>query len=194
LKKIGIYGGTFDPPHFGHLNLAIEMMERHHLDEIWWIPVYNHPFQDKSTTSTISHRLEMVRLATEDIPAFKVLDIEAERIGPSYTIDTVRHLKEEFPEHQFFLLLGDDALAHFHLWKEPEEVVRLASPLIATRKDVVVVLPDTLSPALQKAMEKGITPIPLLQISSTAIRQRLKDGLYCGHLVPDRALEYIKKI
>ena len=189
MKKVGLYGGTFDPPHFGHLNLAIEIMERHHLDEIWWIPVYTHPFQSKATSSTINERLEMVRLAIEEIPTFKVLDIETERVGPSYTIDTIQLLKRQFPEYQFFLLLGDDSLAHFHLWKDPEEIVRLALPLIGTRKDASIVLPDTLSSVVRQAMEKGVTPIPLMQISSTAIRQRLKEGLYCGHLVPDQVLK-----
>lgn len=189
--KIGIYGGTYNPPHHGHLNLALEIMERASLDEIWWIPVASHPFQEKADLLPAEHRVEMVRLAIEEIPQFTLLEIETQRVGTSFTVDTLRQIKKDFPEHDFHLLLGDDAIAHFHLWKEPEEILRLAPPLVGGRKGEVLSLSAQLSPISQKKILEGFVSIPLMQISSTNIRHRLKEGLYCGHLLPGKVLDYI---
>lgn len=173
--------------------MAIEIAEKNALDEVWWIPVAAHPFHAKEHISSSEHRLEMIRLAIEGIPSFKVLEIETERLGPSYTIDTLHLLKNNFPNYEFHLVLGDDALGHFHLWKEPEEIIRLAPPLIGNRVETHFNLPETLPISLQDIMSQGYTQIPLFQISSTAVRQRVKQGLFYGHLVPAKVVDYISQ-
>lgn len=161
-KTVGFFGGSFDPIHFGHIFLAIELMEAHKLDEILFCPAFCSPFKTAAPPSASpDHRLAMLQLAL-DLPQFKVTPVELKKQGPSYTIDTIRALQTE--EVRFRLLLSEEAAAHLNQWKETEELVRLAPPLIGQRE---------------------------VPISSTEIRARLKKKLYCGHLIPAKALEYI---
>ena len=127
-KSVGLFGGSFDPIHFGHINLAIQLMEIHQLDEVIWMPAYCSPFK----TSTPPHaspedRAAMLKAALEGIPRFRISTLEIERNGPSYTIDTVRALSSE--NASLRLLLSEEAAAHFNQWKEAGELLRLAPPL-----------------------------------------------------------------
>jgi len=177
MKKIGVFGGTFDPVHFGHLNLAINIMEECVLDEVLFVPASVSPFKEDSPPKALAeHRKEMLRLAIGPIKQFQVLDWELKSGGPVFTIDTVRKLAKD-PSLQLHLILGEDHLASLHRWKEAEELVRLAPPLIGARG---------------KSGEKTIK-IPSFDISSTQVRDRLSQKKYCGHLVPAAVLEYINK-
>jgi nicotinate-nucleotide adenylyltransferase len=163
-KIVGFFGGSFDPIHFGHITLAIELMEEHALDEVLFCPAYCSPFKtDKPPVAGPKDRLAMLKLALE-IPPFKITSWELDREGPSYTIDTIRALQTEGVQYR--LLLSNEAAKDLKQWKEVEALVRLAPPLIGERK----------------------TPI-----SSTQIRERLQKNLYCGHLIPAKVLEYIRK-
>lgn len=193
MKKIGVFGGTFDPPHFGHIHLALGLKEAHHLDEVWWIPVQVSPFKQAQKPLSPLHRVEMLGLALESLPYFKVKDIEAASPGPSYTVDTLRKLKIAHPEAVLYLLMGQDAAAHFEYWKEPEEILKLASPLVGTRENVDRGTLSFSSLAVEKALREGLTLLPNLEISATTIRNRLKSSLYCGHLVPAKVLDYIER-
>jgi nicotinate-nucleotide adenylyltransferase len=173
---IGLFGGTFDPIHFGHLNLAFEMMERHHLDGIWFIPAYRSPFKPGKTPAEAHYRLEMLRLAIEDIPQFQIVDLELKKEAPSYTVDTLRELVHLNPGVSFRLILGSDTAKEFPQWKEPDEIKALAPPLFGRRL----------------CSEEG-ERMKVMEISSTEIRSRLKKGLYCGHLLPAKVLDYIIK-
>ncbi len=188
LKKIGIMGGSFDPVHFGHFQLALTLLEAHGLDEILWIPAKINPLKKQKPVDD-HHRLNMLKLALEDVPFFKISDCEIKRAGESYTIDTLKELKNS--ENQFFLLLGDDAIPHFMKWKEPEAIVELATVLIGARKDAG--LPDLahLTDKIKKSFESGWTSTPILDISSTDLRIRLKNNLICSHLMPAKVLDYI---
>lgn len=181
-KVIGFYGGTFDPIHFGHIYLAIEMLENHGLDEILFCPAFCSPFKTGAPPIASAHqRLDMVRLAIESIPHFHLSSIEIDREGPSYTIDTIRALQDL---GTFRLILTDETAQGFDQWKESEELRRLAPPLIGMRG-------KTLSPWLPEDLRKGMKKTPLLEISSTQIRERLKKNLYCGHLTYGKVLDYI---
>lgn len=182
-KKIGILGGSFDPVHFGHLNLAIALKESCKLDEVLFVPAGLSPFKENRPPVVSSdHRLAMVKIAIAPIEGFQVLDWELVRKGPSYTIDTVRKLKADlFAE--LHLLLGEDHLASFHLWKEADVLMSLAPPLVGSR--------DTQSAVVQKINASSFK-IPLFDISSTVVRKRLFQKKYCGHLVPNKVLEYIE--
>lgn len=163
-KRIGFFGGSFDPIHFGHLSLAIHLFENHQLDEVLFCPAFCSPF--KTETPPIAdgkHRLAMLKAVLSEIPHFKICTLELDRKGPSYTIDTIRSLKKE--EESYHLLLSEETSAHFAEWKEAKELMHLAPPLTGPRE---------------------------MAVSSTLIRERLKKRLYCGHLVPAKALDYIQ--
>lgn len=181
-EKIGFLGGTFDPIHLGHLNLAIELFERHKLNKVLFCPAGVSPGKEKvPPKAAATHRLEMVKLALEPLPDFFATDIELRRDGSSYTIDTLRALEQEFPKAQFYLLLGEDLFEGLSTWKEADNLLKLAQPLIGARQ-------------VEKRgglLLQGLTQIPLLDISSTQIRERLKKNKYCGHLLPSKVLDYI---
>lgn len=187
-KTIGFYGGTFDPIHFGHINLAMQLLEIHKLDEVLFCPAYCSPLKTAAPPHANSiHRLEMARLALKDIAHFLLTSYEVDKNNPSYTIDTLRMLKGEGGgDVKFRLLLSEEAALQFDQWKEFQELIRLAPPLIGTRSS------HSLKGSLAGNLRPGFTATKIFDISSTEIRARLKKGLYCGHLVPAKALEYIQ--
>ena len=182
MKKIGFFGGTFDPIHFGHLFLAIQLAEHHRLDQVLICPAFCSPFkQGEPPLASAKDRLEMVRLAVEEIPYMQVLSLEVESEKMCYTMDTIRSL----PSANYHLLLSEETAKSFMQWKEADELIRRASPLIGCRSEKISFAQDI--PWLQK----GFTRTKNMEISSTEIRSRLKNKLYCGHLVPAKALDYI---
>lgn len=187
-KKIGFYGGSFNPIHFGHINLCLEMAEKHSLDTVLLCPSNISPGKsiDYSTPGP-SHRLKMVELAIEDIPHFSVYDYEIEKGGISYTVDTLRELKRTYTNDQLFLILGTDAAQHFSRWKSPEEIFHLATPLVGLREND----PRENEALDKKFFENGVTKTRLLDISSTEIRQRIQNKMYIRHLVPSKVVDYI---
>lgn len=193
-KNTGIYGGTFDPIHFGHISLALEMMEKKGLDEVWFIPANTNPFKSNALSTSNEHRLNMLKLAIEDIPNFFINEIELQREGPSYTIETLRALKsQEGTNHQnhYFLIIGEDAAEDFSKWRNPEEIISLATILVGGRISSTTFKDKNGVSNIQKALDNGRTPTRILEISSTEIRDRVSKGLYCGHLLPRKVLDYI---
>ena len=179
--KIGIFGGTFDPVHLGHLNLAISLKELCNLDEVLFVPTGLSPFKENAPPAVSpEHRLAMLKLAIGQIQGFRIIDWELNQQGPSYTIDTLRRLSQE-GAHELHLLLSDDQVSSFYLWKEADELARLAPPLIGTRLG---------SDALEIPQAKKIKT-PIFEVSSTLIRERLNKKMYCGHLLPSSVLDYI---
>jgi nicotinate-nucleotide adenylyltransferase len=189
-KKVGVFGGSFDPVHFGHLNLALSLMERCALDEVLFVPVSLSPFKENAPpVVSAEHRKEMLKLATHPVKQFLILDWEVHGQGPVYTIDTVRKLSAD-PSLQLHLILGEDHLVSFHHWKEAEELIRLAPPLIGTRGGGDL---SQLPALFQEKLHEGRIRIPFFEISSTDVRDRLFQKKYCGHLVPATVLNYIEK-
>jgi nicotinate-nucleotide adenylyltransferase len=194
-KKVGFFGGSFDPIHLGHLNIAIELAERHKLDEVYFCPTGQSPFKKaQPPIASKEDRRAMVTAAISPLPQFTLLDLELQKSIPCYTIDTIRELLTIDQQHKkknsYFLLLGEDAIEHFHQWREVEELVKLATPLIGSRNTKS---PKGLTSALSSSIEKGLTTIPIMEISSTEIRGRLQKGLYCGHLLPAKVWDYIQQ-
>lgn len=195
-KKIGIFGGTFDPIHFGHINLALELMEKRKLDEVWFVPAQINPLKQQVGTAPFKDRLNMLHLALSDIPQFQIHDIESFLPTPSYTLHTLRYILAKEAEKQvpaqFFLLLGEDCLPNFMEWHQPEEIVKLVPLLIGSRTgswkpEVLAKYPIS----IRKAIETGMTTTNLMDISATELRKRLQRHLYCGHLIPAKVLDYI---
>lgn len=194
MLRIGIYGGSFDPIHFGHLNLAMELMETHDLSEVWFIPAQLNPHKLDSLPIPVHHRIAMIQLAIEEIPQFSMKDLESQRPSPSYTIETIKELYQgdEGVNRQFFLMLGEDAVPGFFLWKDPEEIVAHASLLIGSRSGWPTKALEGKDPIIKAAILAGLTKTRQMNISSSEIRQRLHQGKYCGHLVPSKVLDYIR--
>lgn len=185
MKKIGFFGGTFDPLHFGHLNLAISLAEHHRLDQVLFCPVNRSPFKEIEPAASAEHRIAMTLLGIQGLPHFQICTLEIERGGISYTIDTLRALKKLLGNAELHLMLSEDSVESFNRWKDAEEILLLAKPLVGTR----VPSKKNLSPSLLS----GLTPTPIMEISSTEIRNRLKKNLPCLHLVPAMILDYIKR-
>lgn len=189
LKKIGFFGGTFDPIHFGHLNLAINLLEKQKLDEILFSPANFSP--EKTINPPLASgedRKEMTRLAIEEIDSCRLIDLELKREGPSYTIDTICHLKEMHPNWELHLILGEDVLPGLPNWKDILVLLELAPPLVGTRPfDKLIHLP----PKLLAFIDRGRVDTPMMEISSTELRERLLQKKYCGHLIPAKVLDYI---
>ena len=189
-KKIGFLGGTFDPIHLGHLNLAVELQEKNHLDEVWFVPAQVNPHKQDVESMPAQQRLEMVKLAISPYKNFYATDIELKRPPPSYTIDTVKAFMQEFPKDEFFLLLGEDAIPKLEKWHKIEELIEVVSLLIGSRSGEWI-KPE--NQAIKQAIEKGMTTLPLFDVSATQIRNRLLIRLACDHLVPANVLDYIQK-
>ena len=188
-RRIGLFGGTFDPVHMGHINVCITLMEKHALDHVFFIPANKSPHKISEKTTAAEHRLRMLELAIEDIPNCSVLDIE-----PSYTIDTVREFRESAivtASDLLFLLLGKDTALHFTEWKEVVALISLVQPLVAVKQSLDSHLIQ--DQEIYQVIKKGITPILPFTISATTIRKRLHQGLYCGHLLHYRVLQYIQQ-
>lgn len=191
-QKIGFYGGTFDPLHLGHIHLALSLMEIHKLDEVWFCPAWKSPLKTTENQVTPEQRLAMVRLAVDDIPNCKVLDLEVKRQGPSYTVDTLEELHKLYPKNQFYLLMGNDTAKHFLHWKNPKKIVELALPLVGLRSKIndFPIAPGADMGVINALME-GVTTTPIVEISSTEIRSRVQQGKYVGHLLPQKVVDYI---
>jgi len=192
MMKKGFFGGTFDPIHNGHINLALSMLELYGLDEIILCPAHISPLKTPSPLASAQHRLNMVSLVSAKIPRFSVLDFEISNAPPSYTIETLRYLVQKNENTSYRLIMGEDALVNLFRWREIDELLKLAPPLIASRSKEVPCL-SHLPSTLINIVQKGMSPIPIMEISSTQIRHRLRQKKYCGHLVPEEVLTYIYK-
>lgn len=198
MKQVGLYGGSFNPIHFGHLNLAIELMEKGHLDEVWFIPTPLNPHKIGQEPVSFHDRKVMIELAVRDIPQFYMKDLEGKRTHPAYTVDTLKEIltaagHDPYPS-QFHLLLGEDILPDFFRWRSPEEIVSLVPLLIGSRTGEWTPSfkeNQTSHAPIYSAIYSGMIKTHMMDISSTAIRDRLAKGLYCGHLVPAPVLDYI---
>lgn len=190
-KQVGVFGGTFDPIHHGHLHLAVELSEARSLDEVWFVPAWISPHKQMTAPTAAVHRLEMARLAVQAYPNFRVLDLEIQRQGASYTVETLRQLKKDFPCVDFSLILGGDCVGSLARWKAAEELPHLASLIIGARKPEGVDWEALPEGGLREAVRSGITPIPILDIEATRLRKRLSMQQCCHHLIPSKVLDYI---
>ncbi len=181
--KIGIFGGTFDPPHIGHLIAAQDACERLLLDRLLFIPAGMPPHKLDHVVSPAALRLEMLAAALLDERRFQVCDLELRRAGPSYTADTLRELKEMYPGDELYLLLGADQVRDLHTWHQPEEVARLSCIVLVSRAGIEV------SPELE-SMTRFSVRVTRIDVSASEIRRRVAEGRAIRYLVP-RAVEAI---
>lgn len=194
--KIGIMGGTFDPIHIGHLLLAQFAYEECGLDEIWFLPNGNPPHkQTKEGQDALAHRVEMIRQAINDIPYFKLCLHESKTSRHSYTYKTMQELNALYPHNEFYFILGADSLFAIEEWKNFREIFPSCIILAAVRDDKDADDMKMQMIYLEQVYNARIILLkaPLLEISSTTIRQRAEKGLSIHYMVPDSVADYIEK-
>jgi nicotinate-nucleotide adenylyltransferase len=191
-QRIGIFGGTFDPVHLGHLIMAEQCREAGKLDEVWFIPAARPPHKQDRPRTSFSYRVEMLALAIAGMPAFRVNELEKDRAGPSYTADTLTELHRLHPQVDFALLLGSDCLPDLPGWHEPERILKLAELLIYARPGWSEITPEGLRKSLRlsenTSLRMRLVAGPLIDIASRDLRQRAAEGRSLRFLVP-RAVE-----
>lgn len=184
--KVGLYFGTFNPIHIGHLIIANHMAENSDLEQIWMVVTPHNPHKKKSTLLEDHHRLQMVFLATEDFPKLHPSDIEFKLPQPNYTVNTLAHLQEKFPQHEFALIMGEDNLNSLQKWKNYEVILQ---------NHDIYVYPRLNSGELdaQFSNHPGIHPIdaPVIELSSTFIRESIKNNKNVVPMLPGKVWEYI---
>lgn len=193
--KIGIMGGTFDPIHIGHLLLGEFAYEDFGLDEIWFLPNGNPPHKETADTGTsLEHRIEMIRKAIEGVPHFRLNLHEANTEEHSYTYQTMQEFNQMFPEHEFYFILGADSLFSIEQWKYFREIFPTCTILAAMRddKDALEMQRQILYLTEKYGARIRLLQAPLLEISSTVIRDRASRDLGVRYMVPDSVAEYIR--
>ena len=205
-RKIGLFGGTFNPIHLGHLRGAEEIQGAFDLQEVIFIPASIPPHKMAEEVIDARHRLEMVKLATEDNPCFSTTDIELARPDKSYSVDTIRYFRERHPEGLFFIL-GSDAFVEIETWRESQNLFALCNFIVMTRPGFQEaqsssLLPKSLSPLFRYEEGKSwahasghtlhFKEITVLDISSTKIRELVKKGESIRYLVPGKVEAYVR--
>lgn len=192
--RLGVMGGTFDPIHIGHLVIAEEARVRLSLDEVLFMPARVSPFKLGNTCATGDDRYHMVRLAIADNPSFRVSRMELDRQGPSYTVDTLKALREAYGSQvEPYFILGMDSLETLPHWRRPNDIIRLARLVVVTRPGFAVdwrALEGAI-PGLRRATEMIDTV--RLDISSTELRERVREGMPIRYLVPAPVEAYIRE-
>ena len=188
--KICLFGGTFDPPHIGHLIIAETIKESERFDKMIFVPAFHPPHKDDSNLSSIEDRLEMLRLSVNHDDTFELSDIEIERGGISYTIETIRELKSRYDltKRHIYFLMGSDALVQFHDWKDHVSILKECRVLVATRPGF---RSSRISPDIMAQIR--FANMPQFEISSSQIRRRVRQRQTIRYMVLDHVWEYIQK-
>jgi nicotinate-nucleotide adenylyltransferase len=186
MSRIGIFGGTFDPIHHGHLITAQSVKEIRKLDKIIFMPAYISPHKQHAKASSAQHRLNMLKIAIDEIPFFECSDYEIKQQTISYTIDTLREFKKYFDEID--LIIGYDNIFQFHTWKEPDEILKLSNIIVLRRKSSYPI--DYIDKYVEAAL---FVQTRAIEISATDIRNRVHANLPVHYLVPKNVEDYIYK-
>jgi nicotinate-nucleotide adenylyltransferase len=190
--KIGLYFGSFNPIHVGHLIIAQYMLNNTDLNQIWFVVSPQNPFKEKKSLLEDYHRLALVRLAIDDEERFKAEDIEFKMPKPSYTIDTLTYLQEKHPEYEFDLLMGEDNIHTFHKWKNYEQILRKHKIWVYPRVDSNA--ENQTNDLLDHASVHFYDDVPVMNISASFIRKQIKKGKPIRYMVTDKVCNYIEEM
>ncbi len=195
MRRIGIMGGTFNPIHLGHLMLAEWAMDSVELDQVWIIPTGASYMKNPHEIVPAEHRLRMAQLAVGGNPLFRCLDIEIQRGAPTYSYETMELLQKRYPDDSFFFILGADCLFSIETWKYPERIFQCCTVIAAVRDRALTEEMEEKRCALEQKFGGRIIVLPFLRmsLSSTEIRQRVRDRQSIRYLVPDNVLSYIEE-
>ena len=193
--RLGIFGGTFDPIHLGHLALAEQCRDQQSLDEVWFVPAAQPPHKLERSISAAKARCEMIEFAIAGNPAFRLSSIELNREGPSFTVTTLEQLKEEDASRELFLLLGADSLQFFPTWREPKRILELAKVIAVNRGDRPLPDRSELSRLCGPIVDTQIltASMPGIELSATDIRARVATHRSIRYLVPRAVETYIRE-
>ncbi|KQS32564.1 nicotinate (nicotinamide) nucleotide adenylyltransferase [Dyadobacter sp. Leaf189] len=183
--KIGLFFGSFNPIHIGHLIIANSMQATTDLEQIWFVVSPQNPFKKNSSLLHEFDRFDLVERAISDNPAFRASDVEFHMPKPSYTIDTLIRIQEKFPQHEFRLIMGEDNLAQFPNWKNYEQILEYTGLYVYPR-------PGSKPHAFANHKAVRFVEAPLLDISATFIRSAIKKGISIKYLVPEPVEQLIK--
>ena len=194
MKKYGIFGGSFDPIHYGHLMICEYIKEEMGLDKVFFIPTGNPPHKDLGVSA--EDRYEMVRLAISPNPDFEISDIETTRVNLSYTVDTIRELKKIYKEEKLYFLIGLDSLFQLKTWKKIGDLSQEIEFVVALRPGYID--KEEINNEIDFLRENFGTKInliktPLYEISSTDLRDRIHEGKSLRYLIPKKVLDYIEE-
>jgi nicotinate-nucleotide adenylyltransferase len=195
--RIGIFGGSFDPVHYGHLLLAEWARERARLDEVWLLPAFHAPHKAHGPHTPGESRAAMLELACAGNRALHVSRVELERGGISYTAETLADIRAARPDDELFLLMGADSLFDFPNWREPEQICQLATPLVARRYgepelDFTVLAGIASAEVIERAQQLQLS-MPIVDYSSTELRRRAAAGESLRYQTPEAVIEYIAR-
>lgn len=195
---IGLYGGSFDPIHIGHLVIARAIAETLNLEKVIFLPSARPPHKTPGSLASADHRKEMVRLAIEQDPIFELSDYDLTRSGPTYTVETIAHFATALgPSAHLHWIIGADSLIEIPTWKSAEKLIDTCRIITAGRPGSTNIdwnaLAEKLGETRARKLKEGIVETPLIDISSTNIRDRIKEGLPTQNLTPDPVHHYIKE-
>jgi len=187
MKKTGLFFGSFNPIHIGHLILANYILENTDMEELWFVVSPQNPFKNKKSLLNDHNRLDMVQLAVRNYPNMRASNIEFSLPVPSYTVDTLTYLKERHPDHSFALIMGEDNLNSLHKWKNSEQLVS---------NHQIIVYPRLFSEAkedhpLSKHANISMISAPVIELSATEIRNMIKEGKNVRPMLPPEVFEYL---
>lgn len=193
--RLGLFGGTFDPVHYGHLLLAECCREQLALDQVWFMPAAVPPHKRDAALTDDLKRVDMLRLATGGQAAFVVSTMELDRGGISYTVDTLEALHQQMPADELFLLIGSDLLADLPSWREPRRICELATPVVVRRAGGpppdFAAIETLVSPERLNAIRANSVEMPLVEFSASDIRRRIAAGLSIRYRTPRAVEQYI---
>lgn len=194
--RLGIYGGSFDPIHYGHLLLAESCREACRLDEVWLIPAAVPPHKQDREMTQARQRVEMLELALAGNDRLRVSAREIDRGGVSYTVDTLRSIHGERPDDELFLLMGADSLRDLSTWREPAEICRLAYPIVVRRSDApepdMATLDELVSAERLEVIRSLQVQMPLIELSASDLRSRAAHGQSLRYRTPRAVEQYIQ--
>ncbi len=182
--KIGLYFGSFNPIHIGHLIIGSHIQQYSDLDQVWFVVSPQNPFKEKASLASDYDRLNLVNLAIEEYPNLKSSNVEFSLPKPSYTIDTLTVLKEKYPEHDFSIIMGSDNLGGFHKWKNYEKIIKYYSIIVYPREGFDAAKWEN-HPSFK------IINAPRIEISSTFIRNAIKEGKSVQAMLPEKVWQYL---
>jgi len=188
-KKFGLYFGTFNPIHIGHLIIANFIAEFSDLDEVWLVVTPHNPLKKKKTLLDDIHRLSMVRIAIEEYPKLKASNIEFNLPQPNYTVTTLTYLEEKYPEKDFCLIMGEDNLNNFHKWKNYEVILDRYSIYVYPR-----VVEGSIQTQFENHSKINMVPAPIMELSSTFIRKAIKNKQDIRPMLPCDVWKYMDEM
>jgi nicotinate-nucleotide adenylyltransferase len=193
MERIGILGGTFDPPHTGHLILAQHAVDAIGLSRLLFVPAANPPHKQQEAKTPVEHRLAMLDCATADNPQFGISLVDVDRPGPHYSVDMVRLLQAQYPQAELYFVMGGDSLRDLPKWNRPQELIQVCRIAVMRRPQSVISRDMHYDTLPELADRLTIVDAPLIDISSTAIVARCAAGYSIRYLVPDAVIAYIKQ-